>query len=43
MFKTKVFIAKTMAKKFYGEAMKSMKELSGKSITKAKGLKNKKK
>ena len=41
MFKTKVFIAKTMAKKFYGDAMKSMKELSGKSITKAKGLKNK--
>ena len=41
MFKTKVFVAKTMAKKFYGDAMKSMKELSGKSITKAKGLKNK--
>ena len=41
MFKTKVFIAKTMAKKFYGDAMKSMKELSGKSITKAKGLKTK--
>jgi hypothetical protein len=41
MFKTKVFIAKSMAKKFYGDAMKSMKELSGKSITKAKGLKTK--
>ena len=41
MFKTKVFIAKSMAKKFYGDAMKSMKELSGKSITKAKGLKSK--
>ena len=27
MFKTKVFIAKTMAKKFYGDAMKSMKGL----------------
>ena len=34
MFKTKVFIAKTMAKKFYGDAMKSMKELSGKKIAK---------
>ena len=34
MFKTKVFIAKTMAKKFYGDAMKSMKELSGKKIVK---------
>ena len=41
MLKTKLFIGKTMAKKFYGDAMKSMKELSGKSITKAKGLKNK--
>ena len=34
MFKTKVFIAKTMAKKFYGDAMKSMKELSGKKVMK---------
>ena len=41
MLKTKLFIGKTMAKKFYGDAMKSMKELSGKSITKAKGLKTK--
>ena len=35
MLKTKLFIGKTMAKKFYGDAMKSMKELSGKTITKA--------
>ena len=28
-----------MAKKFYGDAMKSMKELSGKTITKAKSTK----
>ena len=41
MLKTKLFIGKTMAKKFYGDAMKSMKELSGKSITKAKSLKSK--
>ena len=41
MLKTKLFIGKTMAKKFYGDAMKSMKELSGKTITKAKGLKSK--
>ena len=34
MIKTKVFIAKTMAKKFYGDAMKSMKDLSGKKIAK---------
>ena len=41
ILKTKLFIGKTIAKKFYGDAMKSMKELSGKSITKAKGLKTK--
>jgi len=41
MLKTKMFVAKSMAKKFYGDAMKSMKDLSGKSITKAKGLKKK--
>ena len=41
MLKTKLFIGKTMAKKFYGDAMKSMKALSGKTITKAKGLKSK--
>lgn len=41
MLKTKLLIGKTIAKKFYGDAMKSMKELSGKSITKAKGLKTK--
>ena len=34
MLKTKLFIGKTMAKKFYGDAMKSMKELSGKKIAK---------
>ena len=34
MIKTKVFIAKTMAKRFYGDAMKSMKDLSGKKIAK---------
>ena len=33
MLKTKLFIGKTMAKKFYGDAMKSMKELSGKTKT----------
>ena len=34
MLKTKLFIGKTMAKKFYGDAMKSMKELSGKKVMK---------
>ena len=36
MLKTKLFIGKTMAKKFYGDAMKSMKELSGKTVSKTK-------
>ncbi len=36
MLKTKIFIGKSMAKKFYGDAMKSMKELSGKTISKTK-------
>ena len=34
MLKTKMFVAKSMAKKFYGDAMKSMKELSGKKVMK---------
>ena len=36
MLKTKLFVGKTMAKKFYGDAMKSMKELSGKTVSKTK-------